>query len=75
MAHKICKALTIYKLELDQKKLQDSLNFASLGNVSVTLLLALFHSDIAKVSSYGGNAKLKGKKNFERINGANEVLF
>lgn len=40
MAHKICKALTIYKLELDQKKLQDSLNSASLGNVSVTLLLA-----------------------------------
>lgn len=39
MAHKICKALAIYKLELDQKKLQDSLNFASLGNVSVTLLL------------------------------------
>lgn len=40
MAHKICNASTIYKLELDQKKLQDSLNFASLGNVSVTLLLA-----------------------------------
>lgn len=40
MAHKICKASTIYKLELDQKKLQDSLNFASLGNISVTLLLA-----------------------------------
>lgn len=40
MAHKICRALTIYKLELDQKKLQDSLNFGSFGNVSVVLLLA-----------------------------------
>lgn len=39
MTHKICRALAIYELELEQKKLQDSLNFGSLGNVSVTLLL------------------------------------
>lgn len=31
MAHKICKALAIYKLELDQKKLQDSLNLLVLA--------------------------------------------
>lgn len=42
MAHKICKTLAIYKVELDQKKLQDSLNFASLGNVSVTLLQGFY---------------------------------
>jgi len=40
MAHKICEALTMYKLEVDQKNLQDSLKFANLNSVSFTLLLA-----------------------------------
>jgi len=40
MAHNICEALTMYKLEVDQKNLQDSLKFANLNSVSFTLLLA-----------------------------------